>query len=60
MTNFKPELVESWLAYGSPDQCIARLREYKEIGIGMITMRLTSWDQMGQLKRCIEEVLPYV
>ena len=60
MTNFKPEVVKSWLAYGTPEQCIARLREYKEIGIGMITMRLTAWDQMGQLRRCIEEVLPYV
>jgi alkanesulfonate monooxygenase SsuD/methylene tetrahydromethanopterin reductase-like flavin-dependent oxidoreductase (luciferase family) len=60
MTNFKPEVVESWLAYGSPQQCIARLREYADVGIKMITMRLTSWDQMGQLKRCMEEVLPYV
>jgi hypothetical protein len=60
MTNFKPEVVESWLAYGSPEQCIARLRQYVDVGIKMITMRLTGWDQMGQLKRCMEEVLPYV
>lgn len=60
MTNFKPEVVESWLAYGSPEQCISRLRQYVEVGIKMITLRLTSWDQMGQLKRCMEEVLPYV
>jgi alkanesulfonate monooxygenase SsuD/methylene tetrahydromethanopterin reductase-like flavin-dependent oxidoreductase (luciferase family) len=60
MTNFKPEVVESWLAYGSPEQCIARLREYIDVGIKVITMRLTGWDQMGQLKRCMEEVLPYV
>ncbi|MBI4526131.1 MAG: LLM class flavin-dependent oxidoreductase [Deltaproteobacteria bacterium] len=60
MTNFKPEVVESWLAYGSPEQCIARLRQYADVGIQMITLRLTGWDQRGQLKRCIEEVLPYV
>jgi alkanesulfonate monooxygenase SsuD/methylene tetrahydromethanopterin reductase-like flavin-dependent oxidoreductase (luciferase family) len=60
MTNFKPEVVESWLAYGSPKECIARLRQYVDVGVKMITMRLTSWDQMGQLKRCMEEVLPYV
>ncbi len=60
MTNFKPEVVESWLAYGSPEQCISRLRQYVDVGIKMITLRLTSWDQMGQLKRCMEEVLPYV
>jgi alkanesulfonate monooxygenase SsuD/methylene tetrahydromethanopterin reductase-like flavin-dependent oxidoreductase (luciferase family) len=60
MTNFKPEVVESWLVYGSPEQCIAKLRQYIDVGIKMITLRLTSWDQMGQLKRCMEEVLPYV
>ena len=60
MTNFKPEVVESWLAYGSPEQCITRLRQYVDVGIKMITMRLTGWDQMGLLKRCMEEVLPYV
>ena len=60
MTNFKPEVVESWLAYGSPEQCITRLREYIDVGVKMITMRLTGWDQMGLLKRCMEEVLPYV
>jgi alkanesulfonate monooxygenase SsuD/methylene tetrahydromethanopterin reductase-like flavin-dependent oxidoreductase (luciferase family) len=60
MTNFKPEVVESWLAYGSPEQCISRLREYIDVGVKMITMRLTGWDQMGQLKRCMEEVLPHV
>ncbi len=60
MTNFKPAAVESWLAYGSPEQCISRLRQYVEVGIKMITLRLTSWDQMGQIRRCIEEVLPFV
>ena len=60
MTNFKPEAVESWLAYGSPEQCVARLRQYVDVGVKMITMRLTSWDQMGQIKRVMEEVLPNV
>ncbi len=60
MTNFKPEALEGWLAYGSPEQCIARLRQYVNVGVKMITMRLTSWDQMRQLKRVIEEVLPNV
>ncbi len=60
MTNYKPELVESWLAYGSPEECAARLRQYVGVGIKMITLRLTSWDQMSQLKRLMEEVLPKV
>ena len=60
MTHYKPELVESWLAWGSPEQCATTLRQYVEAGVRMITLRLTGWDQMGQLKRCIEEVLPKI
>lgn len=60
MNNYKPELVESWLPYGSPEECAARLRQYVGVGIKMITLRLASWDQMGQLKRCMEDVLPRV
>ncbi len=60
MTHYKPELVESWLAWGSPEQCAAKLRQYVDVGVRMITLRLTGWDQMGQLKRGIEEVLPKI
>ncbi len=60
MTNYKPELVESGLPYGLPEECAARLRQYVGVGIKMITLRLTSWDQMSQLKRLMEEVLPKV
>ncbi len=55
-----PELVESWLAWGSPEQCAAKLRQYVDVGVRMITLRLTGWDQIGQLQRCIEEVLPKI
>lgn len=55
---FSPEMVDNWVATGSPEQCVEHLRPYKEMGIDEVTVRITAWDQAGQLKRVIEEVLP--
>ena len=30
----------------------------REIGIDEVTLRMTSWDQFGQLRRVMDEVLP--
>jgi alkanesulfonate monooxygenase SsuD/methylene tetrahydromethanopterin reductase-like flavin-dependent oxidoreductase (luciferase family) len=56
--DYTPEWVAGWVATGSPDQCVEHLRRYQEIGFSEVTLRCTGWDQMGQLKRVIEEVLP--
>ena len=56
--NFSAAFVEGWTAAGSPKQCIAELRAYLDAGLGHITLRLTSWDQRGQLRRFIQEVAP--
>jgi len=58
--DFPPERVASWTAAGSPKQCIEHLTVYARMGINTIGLRCTSWDQMGQLRRVIDEVLPYV
>jgi alkanesulfonate monooxygenase SsuD/methylene tetrahydromethanopterin reductase-like flavin-dependent oxidoreductase (luciferase family) len=57
---YDPSYVRSWVATGSPQQCIEHLRVYKEMGIDEVTLRITAWDQLGQLERVIEEVIPYV
>jgi len=56
--NFSAAFVEGWTAAGSPKQCIADLRAYLDAGLGHITLRLTSWDQRGQLQRFLNEVIP--
>ena len=56
--NFSAAFVEGWTAAGSPKQCVAELRGYLEAGLGHITLRLTSWDQRGQLRRFLDEVVP--
>jgi alkanesulfonate monooxygenase SsuD/methylene tetrahydromethanopterin reductase-like flavin-dependent oxidoreductase (luciferase family) len=48
------------VAAGSPDDCVRHLRAYKELGFDEVTLRIAGWDQFGQLKRVMEEVLPRV
>ena len=57
-SKFSPAFVEGWTVAGSPARCIAELREYAAAGLGHIALRLTSWDQRGQLKRFLAEVAP--
>ncbi|MEK6665929.1 MAG: LLM class flavin-dependent oxidoreductase [candidate division NC10 bacterium] len=57
-SNFSPAFVEGWTAAGSPKQCIAEIARYFEAGLQHIALRLTSWDQRGQLKRFLSEVAP--
>jgi alkanesulfonate monooxygenase SsuD/methylene tetrahydromethanopterin reductase-like flavin-dependent oxidoreductase (luciferase family) len=57
-SRFSPSFVEGWTVAGSPKQCIAELSTYFEAGVGHMALRLTSWDQRGQLKRFLEEIAP--
>ena len=55
---FTAPMVESWTAAGTPEQCIAHLQDLIDQGATEITLRLTSFDQEGQFRRLVEEVLP--
>ena len=57
-SRFSPAFVEGWTVAGSPKQCIAELSAYFEAGVGHMALRLTSWDQRGQLARFLEEIAP--
>ena len=52
--------IEAWTAFGSPEECAENLRRFRGTGMQRITLRLTAWDQVGQLERVIREVLPRV
>jgi alkanesulfonate monooxygenase SsuD/methylene tetrahydromethanopterin reductase-like flavin-dependent oxidoreductase (luciferase family) len=56
--NFSAKFVEQWTVAGSPRQCVDELRAYFDAGVGHMALRLTSWDQAGQLKRFLHEVAP--
>lgn len=57
-SSFSPAFVEGWTVAGSPAECAAQLEEYFEAGVGHMALRLTSWDQRGQLHRFLTEVAP--
>ena len=56
--DYSPEVVAGWTATGSVDECVEHLRVYKEMGFSEVTLRMTGWDQFGQLERVTREVLP--
>lgn len=58
---FTRERVEGWVACGPPKQCIEQLQQFvDEAGTTDISLRLPSWDQAGQFKRLVNEVLPHL
>jgi alkanesulfonate monooxygenase SsuD/methylene tetrahydromethanopterin reductase-like flavin-dependent oxidoreductase (luciferase family) len=57
-TDFQPEAVAGWTATGSVTECVEHLLTYHELGFDEVTLRITAWDQFGQLNRVIREVLP--
>lgn len=57
-TKYSLENVDGWVATGSPEECVEHLLKLRDVGATEICLRLTSWDQKGQLKRLVDEVLP--
>jgi alkanesulfonate monooxygenase SsuD/methylene tetrahydromethanopterin reductase-like flavin-dependent oxidoreductase (luciferase family) len=57
-SNFSAAFVEGWTVAGGPKACVEQLRAYFDAGVGHMALRLTSWDQKGQLRRFLDEVAP--
>jgi alkanesulfonate monooxygenase SsuD/methylene tetrahydromethanopterin reductase-like flavin-dependent oxidoreductase (luciferase family) len=56
---YPPEsLIQVWLAHGPPRECARLIQEWIDMGITTPVLRFTARDQIGQVKRFIEEVLP--
>ncbi|HLW61193.1 MAG TPA: LLM class flavin-dependent oxidoreductase [bacterium] len=56
--NFSRGFVEAWTAVGTPAQCIDQFKAYFAAGVEEIAVRMTSWDQRGQLDLFLREVAP--
>jgi alkanesulfonate monooxygenase SsuD/methylene tetrahydromethanopterin reductase-like flavin-dependent oxidoreductase (luciferase family) len=52
------ELIKVWLAHGPPAQCAEMIQSWVDMGITTPVLRFTSRDQLGQIQRFIEDVLP--
>jgi alkanesulfonate monooxygenase SsuD/methylene tetrahydromethanopterin reductase-like flavin-dependent oxidoreductase (luciferase family) len=59
-SKFSPSFVEGWTVAGSPKRCIEELRAYFEAGVGHMALRLSSWNQRGQLESFLGEVAPAI
>jgi alkanesulfonate monooxygenase SsuD/methylene tetrahydromethanopterin reductase-like flavin-dependent oxidoreductase (luciferase family) len=57
---YEEQATRNGLCAGSPEQCIAWLKAFIAAGAQTIVVRFGSPDQMGQLRRFAEEVLPYI
>src|SRR3989304_3730716 len=57
-SNFSMQFVEGFTVAGTPQQCVEELNAYFAAGIEHIALRMTSWDQTGQLERFLKEVAP--
>lgn len=55
---FSPAFVEGWTVAGPPESCIEQFKRYFAAGLGHMSIRLSSWDQRGQLTRFLDEVAP--
>jgi alkanesulfonate monooxygenase SsuD/methylene tetrahydromethanopterin reductase-like flavin-dependent oxidoreductase (luciferase family) len=57
-SRFSPAFVEGWTVSGSPQRCIEELRAYFDAGLTHLALRMTSWNQAGQLERFLNEIAP--
>jgi alkanesulfonate monooxygenase SsuD/methylene tetrahydromethanopterin reductase-like flavin-dependent oxidoreductase (luciferase family) len=57
-TTFTARFVEQWTITGTPKSCAEQLRAYAAAGLGHMALRLSSWDQQGQLRRFLDDVMP--
>ena len=56
---YPPEnLIKVWLAHGPPQDCARLIQEWIDMGITTPVLRFTANDQLGQVKRFVDEVLP--
>lgn len=58
MTDFPKETIDMWVAYGDAKGCAEHINRFIEAGVQRFTLRLTSWDQKGQLRRVVDELMP--
>ncbi len=51
-------LIKVWLAHGPPAACAELIQSWIDMGVTTPVLRFTSRDQIGQIERFIEDVLP--
>ena len=57
-TDFIKEQLDTWVAMGSPEECISSIQQFIDAGASIITLRFTGRNQSEQLKRFISDIYP--
>jgi alkanesulfonate monooxygenase SsuD/methylene tetrahydromethanopterin reductase-like flavin-dependent oxidoreductase (luciferase family) len=57
-SDWPQEKLATRTAYGDPRRCADAIRPYFDAGLTTLALRFTSWDQVGQVRRFAEEVIP--
>jgi len=57
-TDFSRDFVEMWTAHGSPEECALKLRAFEDAGVDTFVVRFSAFDQLGQMRRFVSEVVP--
>jgi len=52
------EELSRWGPFGLPEHVAEKLQKFREAGCRVPILRLVTWDPIGQLRLCMEEVLP--
>jgi alkanesulfonate monooxygenase SsuD/methylene tetrahydromethanopterin reductase-like flavin-dependent oxidoreductase (luciferase family) len=56
--DYDRELLNKWVAHGSPQECIEQIQEFVDAGATTVTLRMAAYDQKRQFGRVTREVLP--
>jgi alkanesulfonate monooxygenase SsuD/methylene tetrahydromethanopterin reductase-like flavin-dependent oxidoreductase (luciferase family) len=56
--DYDRELLNRWVAHGSPQECIEHIQKFVDAGATTITLRMAAYDQKRQFERVTREVLP--
>lgn len=57
-TDFGRDFVEMWTAHGSPEQCAEKIHAFEDAGVDTLTVRFSAYNQLEQLRRFVDQVLP--
>lgn len=52
------DTIKIWLAHGGPRECAEMIQSWIDVGITTPILRFTARDQMRQIRRFIDEILP--
>lgn len=57
-TDHDRERLKRWVAYGTVEECVEKIRAFIDAGATTVTLRMASYDQKAQFERVTREVLP--